>query len=330
MVSPAAASVVPIADVRFGGSVSGLGPNKGLEYEFSVNRAAAGARAQLGENIEAVVLLDAAESRDETSTGFVVRPRDARVTFPLIPSAQFTAQVGVQPPIFGNQSWFNDDVDGFYTVSDTFQSVSVLAGIHSVRALGVSATASFQEDRGAISAMVSNTGDYAATEDNNGKDSSVRLQYQVIDPVTVVLAGRYGPRIEDDSGSLRAADAAALIQTDTLDALVEGLIGSEDDGTTNQEQATFIGTNVAVGYSVPLPIDMLDTLRVAARLSYFDPSYQTTNADAWMRTGGGMLVRWSTIESTRLLSGIGYEVRIPMDATVPISHQALLETHVQF
>jgi biopolymer transport protein ExbD len=329
MVAPAT-PITPIADVRFGGSATGLSGDEALEVGFVASRVAAGAHAMLGEHTEATILLEAAEMRGESSTGFLVRPRDAWVSFPLTPSGQLTARVGVQPALFGTQTWFNDDVDGFYTVSRSFQTVTLLSGLHNTRVMGASATARFQEDRGTVSLMLSNASDSAKAEDNNGKDTALRLQYRVVDPVTVVLSGSTGPRNVDDSGRLTAGDLAIRLDQGPLDALVEGVIGTDDDGTGAAEVPTFLGTNVAAGVSIPLPPDMLDTVRIAARLAYFDPALSTADADAWMLTGAGVLVRWATAESTRLLSGLGYEIYTPMDATLPINHRALVETHFQF
>jgi hypothetical protein len=326
----AAAPFRPIGDVRFGGAASGLGSDEALEVGFVVNRAAVGAAGQLGEHISTSVLLEAVENRDESSTGFLVRPRDANVSFPLVASGQLTAKVGIQAPVFGVQPWFNDDVNGFYTVSRSFQSVVILSGIHGPRVMGAAATAKFSEDRGTAAVMVSNTGNVGLAEDNNGKDISGRLQYTVADPVTIVLSGRSGTRSVDDSGRLSAGDAVIRIEYGAIDGLIEGVIGVDDDGSGAAEVPTFIGSNIALAASVPLSSELLDSVRISGRLAFFDPSLATDDADAWLRSNVGLLVRWQTADSTRLLTGLGYDVYTPIDATLPVNHRALVETHWQF
>lgn len=326
----AASPITPIADVRFGAAASGLSGDEGLETQFVVNRAAVGAAGTLGEHITTSVLIEAVEARGESTTGFIARPRNAYIRFPLLASGQITAKIGVQQPIFGQQDWFNDDVNGFYTVSQRFQSVTVLSGVHGVRALGAAATARFQEDRGAVSVMVSNTGNVAVTEDNNGKDASARLQYTVAEPLTVALSGRTGTRDADDSGRFSAGNAALVLEYGAMDALVEGVVGVDDDGSGAAELPTFGGANVALAAGVPLSGELLDTLRIAGRLAYYDPSLSTDDADAWLQSNVGLTVSWKTTDKTQLLSGLGYEVYTPIDATLPINHRALVETTFQF
>ncbi|MDG1480054.1 MAG: hypothetical protein P8R54_10720 [Myxococcota bacterium] len=326
----AAAPIVPIAEVRFGGSATGLTSSEELLLSAVINRAAVGAAGTLGEHISTAVLMEAVEVRDESSTGYVVRPRDAYIRFPVISTGQVTATIGVQEPIFGQQTWFDDDADGFYTVSQRFQSVTVLSALHGVRVMGAAATARLQKDRGEVSVMMSNTGDAAVAEDNNGKDVSARLQYTLSEPVTIALSGRSGSRNIDDSGSLTAGDAAVRIKYGAISGLFEGVIGVNDDGSGDTDQPTFGGTNIALTAGVPLPIELLDTLRVTGRLAFFDPNLSTRDADAWLQNNVGLTVSWQTTGTTQLLSGLGYEVYVPIDATIPISHRALVETIFQF
>ena len=326
----AAAPIVPIAEVRFGGSATGLTSSEELLLSAVINRAAVGAAGALGEHISTAVLMEAVEVRDESSTGYVVRPRDAYIRFPVISTGQVTATVGVQEPIFGQQTWFDDDADGFYTVSPRFQSVTVLSALHGVRVMGAAATARLPKERGEVSVMMSNTGDAAVAEDNNGKDVSARLQYTLSEPVTIALSGRSGARNIDDSGSLTAGDAAVRITYGAISGLFEGVVGINDDGSGGTDQPTFGGTNLALTAGVPLSSALLDTLRVTGRLAFFDPNLSTRDADAWLQNNVGLTVSWQTTGTTQLLSGLGYEVYVPIDATIPISHRALAETSFQF
>ena len=281
------------------------------------------------------MLIEAVETRGEvSSTGYSVRIRDAWVTVPLAGNGQLTATAGIQPPIFGNQSWFNDTVDGFYTVSPSFASATVLSGLHGPRELGVSATAQLQDGRGAVSAMLSNTGGTAG-QDNDGQISSLRAQYQVVEPLTVVLSGRAGARNVDNTGSVIAGDLAVRLDHDVVDVLLEGAYGTEEIGieveSTGEVLAkTFGSANAALGLSLPLSSEQLDTIRFTGRLSYHDPSLPTVDADAWLLTGGGVMIRWAGTGEARLLSGLGYEVRTPMDASLPVNHRAMVESSLQF
>lgn len=334
MVSAPPSPLSPSADVRFGGYATGLGGSEALSYGFQVNRAAAGAQAALGTNIDASVLLEAVETRGETDTGYSVRIRDAWVTIPLAASGQLTATAGVQPVIFGTQSMFNDAVDGFYTVSPSFASATVLSGLHGPRELGVSATALLQEGRGAVSAMLSNTGGTAGG-DNDGQISSLRAQYQVVEPVTVVLSGRAGARNVDNTGSVIAGDLAVRLSHAAVDVLLEGAYGTEEIGVEVEStgevlEKTFGSANAAFGLSLPLSSEQLDTIRFTGRLSYHDPSLPTVDADAWLLTGGGVLIRWAGTGEARVLSGFGYDVRTPMDANLPVNHRAMFESSLLF
>ena len=325
-----------IADVRFGLAAEGLGPDDGvLRHAFVLNRTAAGAQAKLGAHSKGKVLLEMVETRDGNATGISARVRDAWVDLPLTEDGAVIVRSGVQLPIFGTQAWYNDDVDGFYTVSRRFQSVTVLSGVHAPRALGVSARGKFADDRGTAALMISNTGNFQATEDNTGKDVSGRLQYELAPPVTAVVTGRYGVRNEDNSGTLTAATAALRYSSDTLDVTAEGLIGSEENVfAQNDEYAPYegplVGTNLAAGLTLPPPLPVLQSLRLTGRLAYYDPYAQSTNYDAWLQTSAGLIARWRTDEAMQVLGGIGYEVETPMNADLPILHRAMVETNVEF
>ena len=306
------------ADVRFGAEATGLGSDDGeLATGFVINRAAAGASADIGAHIEALVLLEVIQADSGDMSAGV---RDAWVSFPLEPSGFLSAKVGRQVPIFGHQPWHNDDTNGFYTVGGSFGTLPVLAGLISSRTDGVVAQAQVQDSAGQISAMISNS---SGLTDSSALEGSARIQYRLLDPLTVVASGLSRSAEAEVSGGLLGAMVGVRLDTKPVDVLLEGLSGTADD-------TPFIGGSGTIALSAGLPVKLLDSVRFSARGAYFDPSLPTEDADAWFLGAGGLMVRWKSMEATTLLSGVGLEVEVPMDATAPVEQRALIETHILF
>ena len=95
--------------------------------------------------------------------------------------------------------------------------------------------------------MFSNTGNAGVAEENNPKDTSGRLVLQPIDPLTVVLTGRYGARGEENTGALSAGTAAVRLDVGSLDVMVEGLTGTDDEDVLDDDRTPFVGGNAAAG-----------------------------------------------------------------------------------
>ena len=128
---------------------------------------------------------------------------------------------------------------------------------------------------------------------------------------------------------------ALRLSHSVVDVLLEGAYGSEEIGVEVEStgevlEKTFGSANAALGLSLPLSPAQLDTIRFTGRLSYHDPSLPTVDADAWLLTGGGVMLRWSGTGEADVLSGFGYEVRTPMDANLPVNHRAMAESSFRF
>jgi hypothetical protein len=240
-------------------------------------------------------------------------------------------RVGVQQSAFGSVRTV-DAQDGFYTMGVNSASLPVLAGLVELQDLGVTLGAGLSDGQGMASIQLSNSAeDVLAGETDLNKAIVGRVDWSLSDAVVVSASGLNEKPGDDQDAAISALSLMVEAGSgEDLGVLAEFLVGSWDVDAGDSTTDTLMGGQVGVRGDRSLGEGPIDTLRVVTRGAYFDPRQETEDYDAWMLVNFSVQGLWASAAESRVSTGLGYEIEIPMDATQAIGHRAMLQAATEF
>ena len=240
-------------------------------------------------------------------------------------------RVGVQQSAFGSVRTV-DAQDGFYTMGVRSASLPVLAGLVELQDLGVTLETGLSDGQAKASLQLSNSAeDVLAGEADMNKAMVGRVDWSLSDSVVVSASGLNEKPGDDQDAAISALSLMVEAGSgEELGVLAELLVGSWDVDAGDSKTDTLIGGQVGVRGDRSLGEGSIETLRVVARGAYFDPRQDTEDYDAWMLVNFSVQGLWASAAKSRVSTGLGYEIEIPMDATQAIGHRAMLQAATEF
>lgn len=312
-------------------------PDADPELYFNMSRARVRLNTRFSEQISTRISLDArsmhtattyttegldAVAVDDFASGFEFRVMDAWGLWSTPNAGDFTA--GLMFHCFGVRCTY-DSSDGFYFGGvDTFMSMSQRVGIIDFRVVGLKWERDFG-DRVGVMAMASNAASAAEREQVVGKDATVRIDvWPVAERLRVTGSAIVGPGGDpgDAYDPTRVAwSGSALARFWKLRALVDVL--GQRRGEING-----LGWHANLGGDVGLS-GSLDRLELMARVERWEPDLETDD-DSSYTTAAAANLYWASPDSSRVMTGLLYEVILPEDLNLAIEHQATAQARFTF
>lgn len=264
---------------------------------------------------------------DRYPRGWAFQAQDVYATIRPWKTDAFWIQPGVQMTIFGSRNYFDEARGHYYLVGPRTEEVAELASVVHGRDLGVRAHGDIGE-RLSLDAMVANgNGHTGLGEDNQAKDLSLRADVAATEALHVIASAQ---RAVDGEEGKRAHLAWSLMtewRKDSVRAMVEALGGTQDVGGGDVRQ--FMGGQGGLALESACDCGPVATRILTARVGYFDPRIHTVDADAWLTADVSMQGWWHARGPMGMMTGLGYNMWMPMDVTQPVGHSVTLQTLFQ-
>lgn len=319
-------------------NLSGEGRGDDFSHGFEVPRVELGLNSRVSRRVDARAVIRLAEDHalidqdpsllgeslvPEHPTGWAVQAQDVFATVRPLDTDHFWLRAGVQNTIVGARDYFDVPGQGYYLIGPRTEDVSELAGVVHDREIGLRAHGEIGRAL-AIDGMVANgNGQTGLGEDNLAKDLSVRVDYGLTETLHVVLSGQRA--VDGPEGKLHDLLWSAMTEWrgDGMRAMAEALGGTEDHGGDDVRQ--FLGGQAGFAMDRSHSGDWLDSKGLAARVGYFDPRIHTVDADAWLTADLSAQGWWRSEGPARFMTGLGYNMWMPMDITQPVAHSVTLQ-----
>jgi hypothetical protein len=349
--SMAPALVHPVAEVRLDWRFDRLTAaedapeEERFAHQFTVPRVELGMQAQPNRRFSVRATLNVVESdarsalipteadegaRSETRvddrdpSGWSVRMRDVYADIRPFDSRAFSVRAGVQPTILGSRGWFDTAMDAYYLVGPRTDEVALLAGLVQDRDIGMRVHGALFGDSLQLDAMVANgTGGVAGGEDNKAKDVSARIDLAPVESLHFVASALTAVHGEDGARSDKVMSFLTQWRHDTLRLMGEYLGGQRGFG--GSDPIRFIGGQTGAAGEWSMGGGAVDTGVATARVGYFDPVAEETDATAWLTVDASLQGWWKVPAPFGLMHGLGYSMLMPMDATIPVEHSVVLQ-----
>lgn len=340
--------VHPVAEVRINWDFSDLHNVTGeqwgeaFSHGFTVPRAELGLVAHISERIETRTVLHATEAHEQIDVdsaltrehiverypnGWSVQAQDVYATIRPTDSERFWIQPGVQMTILGSRNLFDEARGDYYLVGPRTEEVAELAEVVHGRDLGLRVHGEVADVLG-IDAMVANgNGHTGIGEDNVAKDLSLRLDLGVTKSLHLIASGQRAVDGEEGNQQDLVWSVMTEWRADRLRAMVEAIGGTEDHGRDDLRQ--FLGGQGGLAIEQEHRGPWLSSRVLTARVGYFDPRIHTVDADAWLTADLSAQGWWNARGPMGLMTGLGYNMWMPMDETQPVSHAVTLQTLFQ-
>jgi hypothetical protein len=327
-------AVVPVGEVRinwdFGHleNPGGEGRGEPFAHGFSVPRAELGLVAHVSSRIQTRTVLHATQAHGaDYPRGWAVQAQDVYATIQPLETDDFWIQPGVQMTILGSRNLFDEARDSYYLVGPRTEELAELAAVVHGRDLGLRVHGVVAEKL-TIDGMVANgNGHTGIGEDNTAKDLSLRLDYGLTRQLHLILSGQRavdGPEGEQEDLVL---SLMSEWRAERLRLMVE-TIGGTDELDTG-ERREFLGVQGGLSLERAHQGDLVESQALTGRFGFFDPRIQTVDADAWMTADLSLQNWWHARSPMGFMTGLGYNLWVPMDITVPVGHSVSLQALFQ-
>ncbi len=265
-----------------------------------------------------------------SSNGYVTGVREAYLDLRPLEDERVRLQVGLQQSIFGSVGLM-DDPNAYYTMGPNHESLPLLAGLVDQFDAGASIHSEFSDGAGTASVQVVNSAeDSALGEQDVNKALIGRLAWQINEPTSISISGLQEKPGDEEEASTGAASVLLDCSTDSLGVSAEFLWGNWDADPSTAENEKFVGGQLSARGEIDVETEAVDALGLVARGAYFDPRSETDDADAWMLVNLSVQGLWDSPDDTRVSTGLGYEVLMPMHYDIAIEHRALLQALAEF
>ncbi len=281
---------------------------------------------QYGTRVTALVQVDISQSFATTAQpGGVTGPRFENTTSLRMMDAWVQTEtvvgqlrLGQQFVAFGNVDSFAGNRDLYIPGPTTFQDGPRRMGLLPNRVLG--ATWKAQLGHLTTTTQVSSVASAHAIETEFGKNLSVRAAYGLPElGLHFSVSGLVGPG--DGEGSRVLVDALANWSLGRNHAFAE-VFGGQGLGDPN------LGATASYAHDVPLQRRELSHLNLVGRASWFDVNTQDENTELVFE--GASNLWWGPFEGGAIMSGFGWQTRVPSDIELPIEHRGTLQLRFHF
>ncbi len=338
----------PVGEVRINWDLSrvdnfsGEGRGEAFSHRFTVPRAELGLVARISDRVQTRTVLHATEDHRTVdvdgaiggehqvprhASGWAFQAQDVYATIQPLDTEDFWIQPGVQMTIFGSRNYFDEARGAYYLVGPRTEELAELAGVVHGRDLGVRVHGDVAEIVG-LDAMVSNgNGHTGIGEDNLAKDLALRVDVAATEYLHVVTSAQ---RAVDGPDGGRAHLAWSLMtewRGDPFRAMVEAIGGTEGHGGSDARK--FMGGQGGLALERGRGVGPLTSQVVTARIGYFDPRLPTLDADAWLTTDLSLQGWWRARAPMGMMTGLGYNLWMPLDVAEPVGHAISFQTLFQ-
>lgn len=312
------------ADVRVGFSAADLqlaGTATGPTAAFGVSRARPIVDAQAG-MVSARVAIEARLAvgvptflATGSAAYWDVSGREVWVALSGGQTFRHTVTLGLQEPAFGVRRTFEER---YPFAGDARADLARKRAILHDEDIGLGWSG--RSERWAFDVQLMN-GSGATIDANTGKDAIVRIEGSPVDAVTFSASGLFGARGDDGSEQQITGELSLELSGAHQRVLLEGLVG-----TLSQDHLGAIGYGggATAAWDIPL-VGAVEALSLVGRGSYIDPVFGLDAPDAWWGFGGGGWVAWRALADHPLRTGVTWEMDIPQDSRLPISHDLEVE-----
>jgi len=325
-------------------NLSGDKRGPSFHHQISVPRAELGFEARISDRVQTRMVLHGTEAHDRIDVdpalltthevdqyprGWAVQAQDVYATIQPFDSDDFWVQPGVQMTIFGSRNLFDEAQGEYYLVGPRTEELAELAGVIHGRDLGVRVHGDLLDDRLAVDAMVANgEGHTGIGEGNLAKDLSLRLDVAATDALHIIASGQRA--IDGPQGRLESLAWSVMAEwrTDGVKALAEYVGGSQDLGPV-KDPRQFVGGQGGLAIEHKVNGKRIDRQVLTARAGYFDPIASVVLADAWFTSDLSLQSWWKAHGPMGFMTGLGYNMWLPMDETQPVAHSLVLQTLFQ-
>jgi hypothetical protein len=338
----------PVGEVRINWDLSQLnnfsGEKRGdaFSHRFVVPRAELGLEAFLSDRIQTRTVLHATEVHDTVDvdgsltgehlvdrypSGWAFQAQDVYATIQPLKTDAFWIRPGVQMTIFGSRNYFDEARGAYYLVGPRTEEVAELAQVVHGRDIGVRVHSDVGKRVGVDFMVANGNGHTGIGEDNLAKDLALRVEMEAAKSLQVVTSFQ---RAVDGAEGARKHLAWSVMtewRSDSARVMAEAIGGQEDQ--SGGEAWDFLGGQGGLALEQKAGAGPLLSHVLTARGGYFDPRIQTIDADAWLTVDVSLQEWWRARAPLGLMTGVGYNMWMPMDVTQPVGHSVTLQTLFQ-